>query len=39
MPPDMSRVLDALEDGEESLERARARARGSRDSRRVLQDW
>jgi len=32
-------VLDALRDGEENLERARARARAARERRRVEQDW
>lgn len=39
VPADMSRVLDALEDGEENLERALARSRGQRQARRVIRDW
>jgi len=32
-------VLDALQDGEQSLERFRAAQRGQRENRRVEQDW
>lgn len=39
LPPDMARVLDALENGEENLAAARARGRGERDPRRVERDW
>ncbi|UJR80224.1 hypothetical protein [Sandaracinus amylolyticus] len=39
LPPDMERVLDALQDGEENLERSMARARGQREQRRVERDW
>jgi Ca-activated chloride channel family protein len=39
LPPDQQRVLDALQDSEENLERARARARGQRERRRPAQDW
>jgi Ca-activated chloride channel family protein len=39
LPPDQQRVLDALQDSEENLERARARARGQRERRRPTQDW
>jgi Ca-activated chloride channel family protein len=39
LPPDQERVLDALQDSEENLERARARARGQRERRRPTQDW
>ncbi|MFN9811925.1 MAG: hypothetical protein ACK6CU_20080 [Deltaproteobacteria bacterium] len=39
LPPDQERVLDALQEGEENLERARARARGQRERRRPTQDW
>ncbi len=39
LPPDQERVLDALQDSEENLERARARARGQRERRRPAQDW
>ncbi|MFK7991786.1 MAG: tetratricopeptide repeat protein [Sandaracinaceae bacterium] len=39
LPPDHRRVLDALRDGEENLERHRARSRATRENRRVEQDW
>jgi Ca-activated chloride channel family protein len=39
LPPDMERVLDALQDGEENLERSLARSRGQREQRRVARDW
>lgn len=39
LPPDMERVLDALEDGEENLSAARARGRADRERRRVEHDW
>jgi Ca-activated chloride channel family protein len=39
LPPDMERVLDALETSEENLSAARARARGSAERRRVERDW
>lgn len=39
LPPEHRRVLDALEQGEESLERHRARIRAEREGRRVEQDW
>ena len=39
LPGHVERVLDALEDDEESLQRARARARAARDNRRVTMDW
>jgi len=32
-------VLDALEDGEENLERYRARVRAARDPQRPTKDW
>jgi hypothetical protein len=32
-------VLDALEQGEDNLERHRARVRAQRERRRVEQDW
>lgn len=39
LPPEHQRVLDALEQGEENLERHRARVRAQRERRRVEQDW
>ncbi len=39
LAPEHRRVLDALEQGEENLERARARARAAQERRRVEQDW
>ncbi len=39
LPPDERQVLDALEDGEQNFQGARARARGDRERRRVTQDW
>lgn len=39
LPGHVERVLDALEDDEESLQRARARARALRENRRVTMDW
>ena len=39
LPADQERVLDALQDNEDNLERARARARGQRERRRPAQDW
>jgi Ca-activated chloride channel family protein len=39
LPPDERQVLDALEDGEQNFQGARARARGQRERRRVTQDW
>ena len=39
LPEHVERVLDNLQDDEESLERARARARAARERRRVVQDW
>ena len=39
LPNQAQRVLDALQDGEESLEQYRAAQRGQRENRRVEQDW
>ena len=39
LPEDLRRTLEALESGEESLERERARARAVRERRRPVQDW
>jgi Ca-activated chloride channel family protein len=39
LPLEAERVLDALADGEESLQRQLARIRGERQHRRVLKDW
>lgn len=39
LPGDVARVLDSLEDGEENLERMRARVRAMRENRRPQQDW
>ena len=39
LPPEHRRVLDALQDSEENLERYRARNRAARENRRVEQDW
>ena len=39
LPSHVERVLDALQDNEQNLERARARARAAREGRRVLRDW
>lgn len=39
LPQEHRRVLDALSDSEENLERHRARARAARENRRVEQDW
>ena len=39
LPPEHQRVLDALEQGEDNLERHRARVRAQRERRRVEQDW
>ncbi|MFT5355264.1 MAG: Ca-activated chloride channel family protein [Polyangiales bacterium] len=39
LPQHVERVLDALQDNEQNLERARARARAAREGRRVLRDW
>ncbi|MEM7607887.1 MAG: hypothetical protein AAF411_21240, partial [Myxococcota bacterium] len=39
LPRRVERVLDALQDREQNLERARARARAARENRRVLRDW
>jgi len=39
LPGDVARVLDALRDGEDNLERYRARARALRENRAPAQDW
>ena len=39
LPPEHQRVLDALEQGEDNLERHRARVRAQQERRRVEQDW
>lgn len=39
MPEEHRRVLDALQDGEDNLERHRARSRAAQERRRVEQDW
>lgn len=39
LPGDVARVLDALQDGEDNLERYRARARALRENRAPAQDW
>lgn len=39
LPAHMRRALDALRDGEENLEKYRARARARREPRRVEKDW
>ncbi len=39
LPNHVERVLDALQDDEQNLERVRARQRAQRDRRRVNQDW
>jgi len=39
LPAEAARVLDALRDGEENLERYRARARALRENRAPAQDW
>lgn len=39
LPSDVARILDDLQDGEDSLQRHRARSRAARERRRVLQDW
>ncbi len=39
LPEDARRLLDALQDDEESLERQRARARAARERRRPTRDW
>lgn len=39
LPSDVARVLDALQDSEDNLERHRARARGMRENRRPTKDW
>jgi hypothetical protein len=39
LPAEAARVLDALRDGEENLERYRARARALRENRAPEQDW
>lgn len=39
LPPEHRRVLDALENSEDNLERHRARVRAARERRRVEQDW
>lgn len=39
VPGDVARVLDSLQDGEENLERMRARVRAMRENRRPAQDW
>ena len=39
LPPEHRRVLDALQDSEQNLERHRARTRAARENRRVEQDW
>jgi len=39
LPPEHRRVLDALQDSEENLERHRARTRARQENRRVEQDW
>lgn len=39
LPEHVARALDALQDGEENLERHRARVRGQRENRRVIRDW
>ncbi len=39
LPQEHRRVLDALQDGEDNLERHRARSRAAQERRRVEQDW
>ena len=39
LPDDVARVLDALQNSEESLERLRARSRARRENRRPTKDW
>ncbi|MEM9069878.1 MAG: hypothetical protein AAGE52_15305 [Myxococcota bacterium] len=39
LPGHVERVLDALQNDEQNLERARARQRAARERRRVLRDW
>ena len=39
LPSHVEQVLDALQDNEQNLERARARARAAREGRRVQRDW
>ncbi|MCA9616152.1 MAG: hypothetical protein KC586_25525, partial [Myxococcales bacterium] len=39
LPGHVERVLDALQDDEQSLERVRARARAARERRQPSRDW
>jgi Ca-activated chloride channel family protein len=39
LPDNVTRVLDALQNGEQNLERERARVRARRENRRITKDW